>query len=135
MANKTNSRLAVPEDASQTSIPGARDGTFTGANPIEPTSTHQTIQFTSTTLAAPVAGEMTGTIVAPLEAGELPDVASIEGMRLDQILLLSTGLLVILIVGLIATLSFISTRSQFEETAEQLHPAGAAPGPASSVRR
>lgn len=120
MANKTTSRLsAVPEDASQTSIPAAREGTFTGANPIEPTSSHQSIQFTSTTMATPVAGEMTGTIVAPLEAGELPDVASIRGMRLDQILLVSTGLLVVLIVGMIATLSFISTRNQFEETAEQ----------------
>jgi phosphoserine phosphatase RsbU/P len=120
LSNKPNSRLRpVPEDASQTAIPGAREGTFTGANPIEPTSSHQSIQFTSTTLAAPVAGEMTGTIVAPLEAGELPDVASIKGMRLDQILLLSTGLLVVLIVGMIATLSFITTRNQFEETAEQ----------------
>ena len=119
MANKTNTRHAVSEDASQTAIPAAREGTFTGANPIEPTSTHQNIQFTSTTVAAPVAGEMTGTIVAPLEAGELPDVASIRGMRLDQILLLSTGLLVVLIVGMIAALSFISTRNQFEETAEQ----------------
>lgn len=119
MSNKTNSRLAVSEDASQTSIPGAREGTFAGPHPVEPTSTHQSLQFTSTTLAAPVAGEMTGTIVAPLEAGELPDVASIKGMRLDQILLMSTGLLVFLIVGMIATLSFVSTRSQFEETGEQ----------------
>ena len=90
MSNKTNSRLAVPEDASQTSIPGAREGTFTGANPIEPTSSHQSIQFTSTTLAAPVAGEGTRTIFAPLSAGELPSLAQIGGLRLDQLLLLST---------------------------------------------
>ncbi|MBN1206570.1 MAG: SpoIIE family protein phosphatase [Myxococcaceae bacterium] len=60
---------------------------------------------------------MTGTIVAPLEAGELPDVASIRGMRLDQILLLTTGLLVVIIVGLLAGLTFVSTKDQFEETA------------------
>ncbi|HEX8698556.1 MAG TPA: SpoIIE family protein phosphatase [Myxococcaceae bacterium] len=60
---------------------------------------------------------MTGTIVAPLEAGELPDVASIRGMRLDQLLLITTGLLVVIIVGLLAALSFVSTKEQFEETA------------------
>ncbi|MDY7229622.1 SpoIIE family protein phosphatase [Hyalangium rubrum] len=60
---------------------------------------------------------MTGTIVAPLEAGELPDVASIRGMRLDQLLLLTTGALVVVIVGLLAALSFASTKNLFEDTA------------------
>jgi sigma-B regulation protein RsbU (phosphoserine phosphatase) len=91
---------------------------MTGTAPmVEPTGTHNGIQFTNTTLAAPVAGEMTGTIVAPLEAGELPDVASIRGMRLDQIMLLSTGFLVVVIVGLLAWLTFDFTKDQFDETA------------------
>ncbi|WP_224249563.1 SpoIIE family protein phosphatase [Hyalangium gracile] len=116
--SKPNSRLSpVSEDASQTAIPRGPEGTGVGPRPVEPTGTHHTVQFTSTTVAAPVAGEMTGTIVAPLEAGELPDVASIRGMRLDQLLLLTTGALVIVIVSLLAVTSFISTTSQFEETA------------------
>jgi len=121
LANKTTSRLsAISEDASQPSMTGVtREGTQTGAAPIEATSSHQAVQFTSTTLHAPVAGEMTGTIVAPLEAGELPDVASIRGMRLDQLLLLTTSLLVFLIVGMLAGLSFASTKGLFEETAER----------------
>lgn len=68
-------------------------------------------------MASPVAGEMTGTIVAPLEAGELPDVASIRGMRMDQIMLITTGVLVVIIVGLLVGLTFVSTKGQFEETA------------------
>lgn len=117
--SKTNTRPSVPEDSSQTAIPNEVTGT--GAQPVEQTGTghSHTIQFTNTTLAAPVAGEMTGTIVAPLEAGELPDVASIRGMRLDQLLLLTTSILVIIIVGLLAATSYVSTRGQFEETAER----------------
>lgn len=120
MSTKPNSRVsAAPEDASRTNLRGvAREGTYTGTAPIESTSSHQSIQFTSTTLAAPVAGEMTGTIVAPLEAGELPDVASIRGMRLDQILLVSTGLLVLLIVGGLTWGSFSFSRGQNEETTQ-----------------
>jgi sigma-B regulation protein RsbU (phosphoserine phosphatase) len=90
----------------------------TGTQPM-PTATHHTVHFTATTLAAPVAGEMTGTIVAPLEAGELPDVASIRGLRLDQLLLITTGLLVLVIVGLMAAMSAWSTTSQFKETSDQ----------------
>ena len=112
---KTTSRLsAVQDDASQTAIP--REVTGTGTQPIESTGTHGSIQFTHTTLAAPVAGEMTGTIVAPLEAGELPDVASIRGMRLDQLLMISTGVLVLVIVGLLTYTSFASTTKQFDDT-------------------
>ncbi|WP_373691544.1 SpoIIE family protein phosphatase [Hyalangium versicolor] len=105
------------DDASQTAIPQGSELTGSGHRPVEPTGTHHGVQFTSTTVAAPVAGEMTGTIVAPLEAGELPDVASIRGMRLDQMLLLTTGALVVVIVGLLAATSFVSTKAQFEETA------------------
>ena len=59
---------------------------------------------------------MTGTIVAPMEAGELPDVAAIRGLRLDQLLFVTTGLLVGVIVGLLAAVAWVSTKSQFEET-------------------
>nr|WP_037583964.1 SpoIIE family protein phosphatase [Stigmatella aurantiaca] len=110
---KTNTRLApVPEETSSPGLSPRDTGTFPRH---ESTGTHQNVQFTSTTVAAPVAGEMTGTIVAPLEAGELPDVASIRGMRLDQILLLTTAVLVLVIVGLLTALSAVSTTSQFEE--------------------
>lgn len=115
--SKTNTRLnPAPEDASSAGFPAEVTGTQSYP---EPTGTHQGMQFTSTTLAAPVAGEMTGTIVAPLEAGELPDVASIRGMRLDQILLLTTGTLVIVIIVLVAALSSMSTTTQFEDASSR----------------
>lgn len=115
---KTNNRATSLQDDASAEAPHQPEPTATGTQPLpEPTATHHTVNFTATSLAAPVAGEMTGTIVAPLEAGELPDVASIRGMRLDQMLLISTGLLVIIIVGLLAALSFVSTKAQFEETA------------------
>jgi sigma-B regulation protein RsbU (phosphoserine phosphatase) len=122
LSNKPNSRLsAVSEDAPRPELTGvAREGTYTGTAPIEATANHQSIQFTSTTLAAPVAGEMTGTIVAPLEAGELPDVASIRGMRLDQILLITTGLLVLLIVGGLTVASFRYNQDLNEQTAQRI---------------
>jgi sigma-B regulation protein RsbU (phosphoserine phosphatase) len=59
---------------------------------------------------------MTGTIVAPMEAGELPDVAAVRGLRLDQLLFVTTGLLVAVIVGLLASFAWVSTKTQFEET-------------------
>ncbi|MFL5345852.1 MAG: SpoIIE family protein phosphatase [Hyalangium sp.] len=64
---------------------------------------------------------MTGTIVAPLEAGELPDVASIRGMRLDQLLLITTAALMVVVVALLAAMSFYSYKSQFEETTGHFH--------------
>lgn len=70
---------------------------------------------TSTSIS-PLYPEMTGTIVAPMEAGELPDVAAIRGLRLDQLLFVTTGLLVGVIVGLLAAVAWVSTKSQFEET-------------------
>ena len=51
------------------------------------------------------AAEPTSTVIAPMEAGELPNVAAIRGLRLDQLLLLTTGALVIIIVGLLAARS------------------------------
>jgi sigma-B regulation protein RsbU (phosphoserine phosphatase) len=115
---KTNTRANPLQDDDSPESGQQFETTSTGTQPLhEPTATHHTVNFTATSLAAPVAGEMTGTIVAPLEAGELPDVASIRGMRLDQLLLITTGLLVVIIVGLLAALSFVSTKAQFEETA------------------
>ena len=46
----------------------------------------------------------------------------------------TTGLLVVVIVGLLAALSFVSTKSQFEETAEPFT-RRCRPRPASSARR
>ncbi len=90
--------------------------------PSERTGTREvtgTRESTATNLTGPLglAEGGTRTLIAPLEAGELPNVALIKGLRLDQILLLTTGLLVVLIVGLLAALSVASTQSQFEETA------------------
>ncbi|WIG98067.1 SpoIIE family protein phosphatase [Myxococcus sp. SDU36] len=113
--SSTNTRLKSapasdesPDDAALP--PSERTGTqeATGAR-----------ESTATRLTGPLglAEGGTRTLIAPLEAGELPNVAQIKGLRLDQILLLTTGLLVVLIVGLLAALSVASTKSQFEETA------------------
>lgn len=113
--SSTNTRLKSapasdesPDDASLP--PSERTGTqdVTGAR-----------ESTATRLTGPMglAEGGTRTLIAPLEAGELPNVALIKGLRLDQILLLTTGVLVVLIVGLLAALSVASTQSQFEETA------------------
>ncbi|QDE91328.1 signal protein [Myxococcus xanthus] len=113
--SSTNTRLKsapasdeFPDDAALP--PSERTGTqdVTGAR-----------ESTSTRLTGPLglAEGGTRTLIAPLEAGELPNVAQIKGLRLDQILLLTTGILVVLIVGLLAALSVASTKSQFEETA------------------
>ncbi|NOJ83485.1 PP2C family protein-serine/threonine phosphatase [Myxococcus xanthus] len=113
--SSTNTRLKsapasdeFPDDAALP--PSERTGTqeATGAR-----------ESTATRLTGPLglAEGGTRTLIAPLEAGELPNVAQIKGLRLDQILLLTTGVLVVLIVGLLAALSVASTKSQFEETA------------------
>jgi sigma-B regulation protein RsbU (phosphoserine phosphatase) len=121
--SSTNTRLkpTPPSDDAPDSAPppaertGTREvtGTSTG------TGTGTGIrESTATRLTGPVGHvEATSTLIAPLEAGELPNVAAIKGLRLDQILLLTTGVLVVLIVGLLAALSVASTQSQFEETA------------------
>ncbi|NMO22942.1 SpoIIE family protein phosphatase [Pyxidicoccus fallax] len=117
--SSTNTRLkpAPPPEGDPDSTPP----------PAERTATRQvtatgTREATATRLTAPLGlghVEATSTLIAPLEAGELPNVASIKGPRLDQILLLTTGALVVLIVGLLAALSVASTQSQFEETARR----------------
>jgi sigma-B regulation protein RsbU (phosphoserine phosphatase) len=97
------------------------------SSPAEPTGTREitatgTREATATRLTGPLGlgqVEATSTLIAPLEAGELPNVAAIKGLRLDQILLLTTSALVVLIVGLLAALSVASTQSQFEETARR----------------
>lgn len=113
--SSTNTRLksAPASDESPDDValpPSERTGTqdVTGAR-----------ESTATRLTGPLglAEGGTRTLIAPLEAGELPNVAQIKGLRLDQILLLTTGVLVVLIVGLLAALSVASTKSQFEETA------------------
>ncbi|GHG85017.1 SpoIIE family protein phosphatase [Comamonas sp. JC664] len=114
--SSTNTRLksAPPSDAPSDDAalpPSERTGTqdVTGAR-----------ESTATRLTGPLGMDPAGgtrTLIAPLEAGELPNVALIKGLRLDQILLLTTGVLVVLIVGLLAALSVASTQSQFEETA------------------
>lgn len=113
--SSTNTRLkpAPPNDDAPDSPPpqAERTGTqeFTGSR-----------ESTATRLTGPLGqgqAEATSTLIAPLEAGELPNVAAIRGPRLDQLLLVTTGVLVVLIVGLLAALSVASTQSQFEETA------------------
>jgi sigma-B regulation protein RsbU (phosphoserine phosphatase) len=115
--SSTNTRLkpAPPPDGDPDSTPP----------PVERTATREltgTRESTATRLTGPLGlgqAEATSTLIAPLEAGELPNVAAIKGPRLDQILLLTTGVLVVLIVGLLASLSVASTQSQFEETARR----------------
>ncbi|MFP2911714.1 SpoIIE family protein phosphatase [Pyxidicoccus sp. 3LFB2] len=114
--SSTNTRLKPAphndDDAPDSApLPAERTGTqeYTG-----------TRESTATRLTSPLGlshAEATRTTIAPLEAGELPNVAAIKGPRLDQLLLLTTGVLVVLIVGLLAALSVASTQSQFEETA------------------
>nr|WP_233278368.1 SpoIIE family protein phosphatase [Myxococcus stipitatus] len=103
--------------------PGTSPGTASSS--AERTGTREitgTTESTSTRLHGGVGlphAESTSTLIAPLEAGELPNVAAIRGPRLDQILLLTTTALVVVIVGLLAALSVASTQSQFEETARR----------------
>ncbi|MBU8896506.1 signal protein [Corallococcus sp. H22C18031201] len=95
-------------------IPG-----HTGTHSREITATRGDATATRLTGSVGLAQEATGTLLAPLEAGELPNVAAIKGLRLDQLLLLTTGALVVLIVGLLAGLSAVSTQAQFEETSSR----------------
>jgi sigma-B regulation protein RsbU (phosphoserine phosphatase) len=106
---------AAPEP---TALHPASGHTSTNVTGTGHTSTATSIAGYTATSLAPLRAELTGTIVAPLEAGELPDVAAIKGLRLDQILLVTTGLLVVIVVGLLATVSTVTTNSQFEETSE-----------------
>ncbi|WP_425334810.1 PP2C family protein-serine/threonine phosphatase [Myxococcus stipitatus] len=121
MSSSTNTRLN-PEPESGTS-PGTSPGA--APSPTERTGTREitgTTESTATRLTAELGlphAESTSTLIAPLEAGELPNVAAIRGPRLDQILLLTTTALVVVIVGLLAALSVASTQSQFEETARR----------------
>lgn len=115
--SSTNTRLkpAPPsDDAPDSSAPPPSERT--GTREVTATGTRES---TATRLTGPLGlgVEATSTLIAPLEAGELPNVAAIRGPRLDQLLLLTTGVLVVLIVGLLAALSVASTQSQFEETA------------------
>ncbi|WXH32695.1 hypothetical protein WA016_06691 [Myxococcus stipitatus] len=121
LSSSTNTRLN-PEPESGTS-PGTSPGA--APSPTERTGTREitgTTESTATRLTAELGlphAESTSTLIAPLEAGELPNVAAIRGPRLDQILLLTTTALVVVIVGLLAALSVASTQSQFEETARR----------------
>ncbi|MBZ4417816.1 PP2C family protein-serine/threonine phosphatase [Myxococcus sp. RHSTA-1-4] len=115
--SSTNTRLKpAPEDEPDSAPPPAER---TGTREVTATGTRD---VTATRLTGPLGlgqAEATSTLIAPLEAGELPNVAAIKGPRLDQLLLLTTIALVVLIVGLLAALSVASTQAQFEETARR----------------
>ncbi|WP_434380143.1 PP2C family protein-serine/threonine phosphatase [Melittangium boletus] len=66
-------------------------------------------------MVSPLYPEATSTVMAPMEAGELPDVAAVRGPRLDQLLFVTTGVLVGVIVALLAGVAWMSTNAQFEE--------------------
>lgn len=96
------------------------DGPFEHQEPTLTGTATRAAGNTSTRLS-PFHPEMTGTIVAPLEAGELPDVAAIRGMRLDQLLFVTTGVLLAIVVGLLASVAWVSARAQFEETSTRFN--------------
>ena len=79
----------------------------------EPTRTRMG-GHTSTQLS-PLYPESTSTLLAPMEAGELPDVAAVRGPRLERLLFVTTGLLVGVIVALLAGVAWVSTNALFEE--------------------
>ncbi|RKG76004.1 PP2C family protein-serine/threonine phosphatase [Corallococcus terminator] len=123
--SRTNTRLDPAPDA-----PDASSDAPTGATPPPPpeyTGTHSrelTVmrgENTSTRMTGSVGVPVDGThtLIAPLEAGELPNVAAIRGLRLDQLLLLTTGAMVIIIVGLLAALSAKTTESQLTEASDR----------------
>ncbi len=125
MSNNNTSRKPLPPPPERSPdhslvAPAPGEGTSPGTSPGTGLTgqTSTALLGSTATRLAPVRPDVTSTIVAPLEAGELPDVAAIRGPRLDQLLLLATALLVVLIVGLLTALSTASTRVQFEETAE-----------------
>jgi phosphoserine phosphatase RsbU/P len=95
------------------------DGSSAPLSASDFTATHTKMAGYTATSLSPLHPEATGTIVAPLEAGELPDVAAVRGLRLDQILLFTTGTLLVLVVGLLAFVATVSSKSQFEETSER----------------
>jgi sigma-B regulation protein RsbU (phosphoserine phosphatase) len=90
-----------------------------GLGDVTATHTNVAASYTATSLSPLHPRQMTSTIVAPLEAGELPDVAAIRGWRLDQILLVTTGSLLVLVVGLLAFVATMSSKAQFEDTSER----------------
>ena len=107
-------------------LPPSPDGEFQAPEPTSTGITASGTQVTATramghtsTVFSPLHPEATSTIVAPMEAGELPDVAAIRGLRLDQVLFVTTGVLVGLIVGLLAAVAWVSTKTQFEETSSR----------------
>ncbi|RYZ38066.1 MAG: HAMP domain-containing protein [Myxococcaceae bacterium] len=124
--SRTNTRPDfAPEapDASQDAQPGE-----TPPPPPEYTGTHSREltalrgEHTATRMTGSVglpAADGTHTLIAPLEAGELPNVAAIRGLRLDQLLLLTTGAMVIIIVGLLAALSAKTTEAQLTEASDR----------------
>ena len=61
-------------------------------------------------------GLHTATIIAPGMA-EAPKLDKVSGWRLDQILLVTTGVLIVLIVGLLAGTFALTTEQQFDKTA------------------
>ncbi|ATB34456.1 hypothetical protein MEBOL_007959 [Melittangium boletus DSM 14713] len=84
--------------------------------PLEPherTSTR--VAGHTSTMVSPLYPEATSTVMAPMEAGELPDVAAVRGPRLEQLLFVTTGVLVGVIVALLAGVAWVSTNAQFEE--------------------
>jgi phosphoserine phosphatase RsbU/P len=81
--------------------------------PHEPTRTR--VGGHTSTMVSPLYPEATSTVMAPMEAGELPDVAAVRGPRLDQLLFVTTGVLVGVIVALLAGVAWMSTNAQFEE--------------------
>ena len=105
-----------PPDESYEAPENTATGTRTGPG----TATATRVAGNTSTRLSPLHPEqVTSTIVAPLEAGELPDVAAIRGLRLDQLLFVTTGLLVGLIVSLLAAVAWMSTKAQFEETSRR----------------
>jgi sigma-B regulation protein RsbU (phosphoserine phosphatase) len=95
-------------------------GTATG-HTATGSATRDVTGVTGTATATGVRGEGTRTIFAPLTAGELPSLAQIGGLRLDQLLLLSTSAMIVTVVVLLAALSSVSTQSQFEATSAQFN--------------
>ena len=81
--------------------------------PHEPTFTR--VAGHTSTMVSPLYPEATSTVMAPMEAGELPDVAAVRGPRLEQLLFVTTGVLVGVIVALLAGVAWVSTNAQFEE--------------------
>lgn len=59
-----------------------------------------------------------GTLVGQLPVRPLPEVPEVHGLRLHQLLLITTVLLVVVIVSLLASMSWLSTQEQFQQTAD-----------------